>query len=166
MVRVKIISSSKALAMTAAAALSMICATATADTASPFVGTWVLDVRKSTFAPPPAPKSETVTTTAAAGGGYHVAIDTVDADGTKSHMEYITANDGKMVPVSGSEYFDSMVSTQINSRKVKNVFMKAGQPIATGIVSISKSGKTMQGPLSGPDGKGGTWKDHDVFSRQ
>jgi hypothetical protein len=164
--KIKIANSIEALTIAAVAALSIICATAWADTTSPFIGRWVLDVGKSNFAPPPAPKSETVTTTAASGGGYHVVIDTVNADATKSHMEYTTANDGKTVPVSGSEYIDSVVSTQINSHKIKNVFMKAGQPVATGIVSVSKSGKTMEGPLSGPDGKGGTWKDHDVFSRQ
>lgn len=164
--RTKEISSIRVLAITAALTLIMPSLAVSADTTSPFVGKWALVIGKSTFDPPPPPKSETVTTTPATGGGYHVAIDTVNADGTKSHLEYTTANDGKSVPVTGNPDVDSLVSTQINSHKIKNVFMKAGQPVATGTVSVSKSGKTMQGPLSGADGNGGTWKYHDVFVRQ
>ncbi|HTB86994.1 MAG TPA: hypothetical protein VK743_03550 [Steroidobacteraceae bacterium] len=166
MAQTKKISSIGALAAAAAFTFILPSLAVSADTTSPFVGKWVLAIDKSTFDPPPAPKSETVTTTPATGGGYHVVIDSVDADGSKSHLEYTTANDGKSVPVTGNPNIDSLVSTQINSHKIKNVFMKAGQPVATGTVSISKSGKTMEGPLEGPDGNGGTWKYHDVFIRQ
>jgi hypothetical protein len=137
-----------------------------ADTSSTFVGKWVLDVRKSTFEPLPPPKSETIETTHAQVGGYHTSIDTVNADGSISHLEYTTANDGKTVPVIGTGYFDSITSTQVNSKTIINVFMKAGRLVALGLIVASEDGKTMEGPLSGTNSGGSKWMYREVFVRQ
>src|ERR1700733_3356859 len=85
----------------AAAALALLSLTSSADTPNAFVGTWVLNVSKSTFDPPPPLKSSTVTVTPAQGRTVHTIVDIVEADGTSQHVEYTTAFDGKAVPVNG-----------------------------------------------------------------
>jgi len=166
MARSKSITFIRALALTTAAALTVISVASSADTPSPFVGTWVLNVAKSTFDPPPAPKSQTVTITQAAGSTTHVTIDTVEADGSSDRVDYTTGTDGKAVPVTGAPNIDSMTNTLVNPRTAKTVYMKAGKVVSSGIFTVSKSGKTMQGPLSGPNADGSVWKVHSVYARQ
>ena len=67
------------IAFTAVCALALGVATA-AQAPDPLVGTWKLDVAKSTYKPGPAPKSATVVIDAA-GKGIKVAVDAVTADG-------------------------------------------------------------------------------------
>ena len=153
------------LAVTAAAALTMVSRASYADTPNAFVGTWVLNVSKSTFDPPPPLKSNTVTVTQAPGGGVHTTVDIVEADGTAQHVEYTTALDGKAVPLTGYPDADSIIVTQVNARTIKDVFLKAGKTVEKGTFTVSKSGKTMRGPLSGTEGNV-HWKYHYVFERQ
>jgi hypothetical protein len=166
MARSRPITFMRALALTAAAALTVITVASSADTPSPFVGTWVLSVPKSAFDPPPAPKSQTVAITQAAGSTTHVIIDTVEADGSSDRLEYTTGTDGRAVPVTGVPNIDSMTNTLVNPRTAKTVYLKAGKIVSSGTFTVSKSGKTMQGPLSGPNADGSVWKYHYVYARQ
>jgi hypothetical protein len=166
MAQTKPIALIKVLAFSAAATLLMINIAASADTPNPFLGKWVLDVGKSTFDPPPPPKSQTITVTQATGSATHVTIDTVAADGTSDHMDYTSANDGKAVPVTGEKDIDSVVATLLNPRKVKTVYMKAGKTVSSSTVTVTKSGKIMQGPLSGPMPDGSHWTYNNVYRRQ
>jgi hypothetical protein len=165
MARINALMLIKAIAVTAAATLA-VSTVSFADTPSPFVGTWVLNVAKSTFDPPPPLKSNTTTTTEVAGGGLHTVINIVEADGSKTHLEYtIPPGGGKAAPVTGSEYADSILLTQINSRKLKYVLTKAGATVESGTYTISKGGKIMKGRLSGTYDKA-LWKAHFVYDRQ
>src|SRR5271155_5683581 len=117
MARAKPIALMTALALTAVAAFTLSRVASSADTPNPFVGTWLLNVAKSTFDPPPPLKSNTSTTTEVSGGGFHTVIDVVEGDGSTNHMEYtIPPGGGKVVPVTGSAYADSIMLTQVGSR--------------------------------------------------
>jgi hypothetical protein len=165
MARTKIVIFMRALALTASAALIVVSVSA-ADTPNPFVGKWALNVAKSTFDPPQPPKSNTATTTEAPGGGLHTVIDIVEGDGSSNHMEYTIPPGGpKATPVTGSEYADSIIVTQVNARTIKYSLSKAGKTIESGTFTVSKSGKTMGGPLSGTY-ENVHWKDHFVYDRQ
>jgi hypothetical protein len=130
------------------------------------VGKWVVDIAKSTFDPPQPPKSNTATTTEASGGGLHTVVDIVEADGSTTHMEYTIPLDGtKATPVSGSEYADSVSATFVNARTFKYSLSKSGKVIESGTMTVSKSGKTMQGTLSGTF-QNTPWKDHFVYHRE
>ncbi len=146
-------------------ALSIMTGAALATTPNPFVGTWVLNVAKSTFDPPPPLKSHHVVIAAAPEGRLHNSIDIVEADGSPTHLEFTTALDGKAVPVTGYPYADSVMVSQVNAHTQKEVFLKAGKVVETGTFTVSASGKTMQGPLSGTDGNI-SWKYHYIFDRQ
>lgn len=166
MARTNLIAFLKTLAITAAAALALVSVASSADTVSPFVGKWVLNIAKSTFDPPEPPKSNTATITEASGGGLQTNVDIVEADGSKTHMEYTRPPGApKATPVTGnSDYADSIVVTYLNAHTIKYSLSKAGKVIESGTLAVSKSGKTMQGTLSGTY-QNAPWKDHFVYDR-
>ena len=148
---------------TAGLTLASFASSAAAD--DPMFGRWVLNAVKSTCDPPPAPKSQTFTIAEAPGGAVHETIDLVDGDGTKTHMEFTSARDGKYVPVTGSGYADSVSIKQVDPRTFNYALKKAGKRIESGTFKISKDGKSMQGTLSGKDSDV-AWKCHFVSERQ
>jgi hypothetical protein len=148
-----------------ATALALSSFASSADAPDPFVGTWVLSPAKSTCEPLPAPKSHTFRIAKVKGGALHDTIDLVEGDGTKTHIEFTTARDGKFVPVTGSGYADSVSVKQVDPRSFKYAFKKAGKPIESGTFTVSEDGKTMQGSLSGKDTQG-AWKCQWVSERQ
>jgi hypothetical protein len=165
MAQTKTMASIRSLALISTAALMIMSAASSADTSNPFVGTWVLDIAKSTFDPPPPLKSHHVAITAEPEGKFHNSIDIVEGDGTRTHLEFTTALDGKAVPVTGYPYADSVRVSQVGPRTQKEVFLKGGKAVETGSFTVSADGKTMQGPISGTDGKV-SWKYHYIFDRQ
>jgi hypothetical protein len=163
----KTMASIRSLALTATAALVVMSAASSADSSRPFIGKWALDLEKSTFHPGPSGmKSQTVIVTQAPGGATHTVIDTVGADGSTYHVEFTSASDGKSVPTTGDPDSDSVVLTAPNPNTVKEVFLKAGKPTGTGTFTVSKSGKTFQGPMHGTNADGSKWNNHFVYVRQ
>jgi hypothetical protein len=153
-----------ALALTAAA-LVLPSFASSADAPDPFIGTWMLNPAKSSCDPPPSPKSHTFRIAKVKGGAFHDTIDLVEGDGTKTHIEFISARDGKYVTVTGSGYADSVSVTQVDPRTFKYTFKKAKKPIESGTFTVSEDGKTLQGSLSGKDAAG-AWKCNFVSDRQ
>jgi hypothetical protein len=167
MTRTKAMISIRLFALTATAALMVMSAASSADAPGPFIGKWALDLQKSTFHPGPSGmKSQTVIVTAATGVATHTVIDTVGADGSTYHVEFTSASDSKSVPTTGDPDSDSVVLTSVNPNTVKEVFMKAGKVTATGTLTVSKSGKTFQGPFHGTNADGSKWNNHLVYVRQ
>ena len=118
----------------------------------PIVGTWKLDVAKSTYKPGPPPKSATVVIDAA-GKGIKVAVDAVTADGPMK-WGYTSARDGKDSPVTGHPTYDAAAVTRTTPSESTIVFKKAGKAVATVKASVSKDGKTMTTTTDGTDAKG------------
>jgi hypothetical protein len=151
--------------LTAAAALTMISLAAAAESPDPFVGTWVLNIAKSTFDPGPPLKSNTTKITDAGNGALHQVVDYVEGDGTATHLEFTSALDGKEVPLTGGNEADTVIVTRPQPRTAKYVFKKAGKWTESGRFVVSKSGKTMTGSLHGIE-SGAAWKYHYVLDRQ
>jgi hypothetical protein len=167
MLPTKSMASIRLLTLSAAAALMLMGSASSADAPGPFIGKWALDLKKSTFHPGPSGvKSQTVTVTEAPAGATRTVIDTVGADGSTYHVEFTSASDGKSVPTTGDSDSDSVVLTSLNPNTVKEVFMKAGKVTGTGTLTVSKSGKTFQGPFHGTNADGSKWNNHFVYVRQ
>jgi hypothetical protein len=167
MARTKAMISIRSLGLTAAAALLIMNAASSADAPNPFIGKWALNLEKSTFHPGPSGiKSQTVIVTEAPGSATHTVIDTVGADGSTYHVEFTSASNGKSVPTTGDPDSDSVVLTSLNPNTVNEVFLKAGKPTGTGTLTVSKSGKTFQGPFHGTNPDGSKWNNHFVYVRQ
>jgi len=148
-----------------AAALALTSIASAADTADPFVGTWVLNIAKSTFDPGPPMKSHTLRIAKVKGGAFHDTVDLVEGDGSSTHIEFTAPLNGKFVPVTGSGYADSVSATQVTPRSFKYVLKKAGKRIETGTFTVAEDGKTLEGALSGTDA-GVAWKYHFISDRQ
>ena len=74
---------------------------ALAQSSDPRLGTWKLNLAKSTYAAGTAPKSVTYTAEAA-GAGINVTGEAVGADGAVKHSRFTANYDGKDFPIVGS----------------------------------------------------------------
>ena len=139
-------------------------ATGTALAADAVVGTWKLNVAKSTFSPGPVPKSQT-RTYAESAQGMTVTIKTMAADGKESSTTTSFKDDGKPYPVSGNPDFDKISLTRVDASTAHITQTKAGATVGTGVRTVSKDGKTLTVALKGTRA-GGKFDDVSVFDRQ
>ena|SRR5687767_12479390 len=154
----------KGMALTAVFAMAL-GAISGAQTTDPVVGTWRLDVAKSTYKPGPAPKSATVVIDAV-GKGIKVAVNAVMADGTPMKWDYTSARDGKDVPVAGNPNYDTANVTQSSPTEGKIVYKKAGKVVMTNETSVAKDGKSMTVTSKGTDSKGQAVNNVAIYTKQ
>ena len=144
----------KSISVIVGLAALIVASAATAQTTEPIIGTWKLDVAKSSYKPGPAPKSSTLIVEAA-GKGLKVAVDAVNADGSPLKWGFTTLRDGKEeAPVTGNAMFDVVTATRESATAGTNVYKKAGKVVMTTKASISADGKTMTLTSTGTDPKG------------
>ena len=138
--------------ITLAAVCTVALGVAGAQAPDPIVGTWKLDVAKSSYKPGPAPKSATVVIDAV-GKGIKVAVDAVTADGPMK-WGYTSARDGKDSPVTGHPFYETANATQASPTEGTIVYKRAGKTVATTKTAISPDGKTLTVTSTGTDAKG------------
>ncbi|HET7217030.1 MAG TPA: hypothetical protein VFJ02_03245 [Vicinamibacterales bacterium] len=150
-------------------AVTAICALALAIVAGaqapdPIVGTWKMDVAKSTYKPGPPPKSATVVITAE-GKSIKVAVDAEMPSGPMK-WGYTSARDGKDVPVTGNPNYDTANATQTNPHEGTIVYKKDGKTVATTKTSVAKDGKTLTVTSDGTDAKGQAFHNVSHYTKQ
>jgi len=126
---------------------------ALAGSPDPLLGTWVLNVAKSTYTGTTAPKSSTVVYSAA-GEGIHVVAHTVTADGRKLTIEYTAKFDGKDVPVSGSPDYDTQALTWVSDHQITFIRKKVGKEVQTGSITVAADGKSRTAVTDGVNAAG------------
>ena len=109
--------------------------------ANPRIGTWKLDVARSTYQQGEAPGSETRTYLATDDGGIQMAADAVLPSGTKRPSGYRAKYDGKDHPYSGAAG-DTIAITGDGWASDSTIKM-GGKVTQTTHSVISKDGKTM-----------------------
>jgi hypothetical protein len=143
----------------------IVASAARAQAPEPIVGTWKLDVAKSTYKPGPAPKTSTLVIEPV-GKGIKVAVDAVQGDGTPLKWGFTSLRDGKEeAPVTGNPMFDAVLATRTNAYDGTNVYKKAGKQVMTTHVSISADGKVMTLKSSGTDAKGQAIQNVAVYTK-
>lgn len=113
------------------------------QTASNAVGTWKLDLQKSTA--PTKPKSATLRITADSPTAIKYSLSQVDSNGTAAHVSYSGAPDGKPYPVVGSKTYSTAAYTHLNGdTHTANATLttKDGSTV-TQDITLSDDGKTM-----------------------
>jgi hypothetical protein len=138
---------------------------ALAQSSDPRLGTWKLNLAKSTFAAGAAPQSVTFTI-AAAGASDKVTVETVAADGTTTHWGYTASYDGRDNPITGNPSRDTVAATRIDANTVKSVYKKTGKVTVTQTSVISSDGKTISITSTGTDAKGQPVKSVAVYDKQ
>jgi hypothetical protein len=130
-----------------------ICATILLS-ADPVLGTWKLNVRRSTFRPGPGFQNETRTYEEQK-DGVKVTIRTVDARGRLVESVYLTTPDGEQHPVSGSGGpADSVGLKRVDEFTAESTLLHAGKEIAKTTRVVSADGKTMTITYKGLDPRG------------
>jgi len=139
--------------------------TGAALAADPVIGTWKLNVAKSTFSPGPALKSQ-IRSYAESAQGTTLTIKTTAADGKESTATLTFKEDGKPYAVSGNPDFDMVSVTRVDAMTVHSTQTKAGATVGTGVRTVSKDGKTLTFAQKGTHASGGKYDDVLVYDRQ
>jgi hypothetical protein len=128
-------------------------AIALASDSDPIVGTWQLNVAKSTFSGGPAPKSQT-RTYSQTGSSITLVMKTVGADGKEATQQTTYQLDGKDYPITGAADYDGLTGKQVNARSASFTLKKAGKAVGTTTRTVSKDGKHMTSKSSTTSAKG------------
>jgi hypothetical protein len=129
----------------------------------PIVGTWKLNLEKSTY-PIPAPKSMTVTIATAA-SGWTITVDGVGPDGQAQKWGYTSRFDGSESTVSGNPNIDAAVFRSMGTGGIVE-YKKGGRVVSTTSSIISDDGKTMTVTVKVPDAQGRELTIVSVYDRQ
>jgi hypothetical protein len=108
---------------------------------NPLIGTWKLNLAKSTYSPGPPPRSQTITTQAE-GQGLRFTIDTIDAQGNPTKAVLMSIDDGRSYPVTGNPDYDAVSFKQVNDPTAWLIRTKAGKVVQTLVSVVSADGKT------------------------
>jgi hypothetical protein len=127
---------------------------AMAGAADSVVGTWTLNVAKSSFDSGPAPKSQTRTYTEDS-DGINLTVSGVNADGSTVSEQSTFKYDGKAYPVTGAPDFDALSLRRVNGSTVTATHMKNGKKVGVTTRTVSGHGKilTLSVKTTGSDGK-------------
>ncbi|MGA7410456.1 MAG: hypothetical protein WBW33_08215 [Bryobacteraceae bacterium] len=139
-------------------ALLVLCTLGLVAADNPFVGTWKLNVAKSTFNPGPAPQSETVVIRA----DNKVQVTGADANGQAQKWSY-TYTQGTAATITGVP--DATVTETRKGHTTDQVW-KIGKGMQTGHGVISKDGKTMNYTITGTDADGKPASGTSVYEKQ
>lgn len=118
----------------------------------PHVGTWVLSLEKSKYAPGTAPKSQ-ISVFAVAGDGLKVRTRADTTTGT-NNTEYTATFDGKDHPVKGNPDWDTTSLKRIDSHTIEFTRKKAGKVVQTARSTVAKDGKTRTVTVTGVNAQG------------
>ena len=123
----------------AATLLALVPASAFAQ-ADPMIGTWRLNVAKSSYNPGPPPRSGTVTIEAA-GQELKGVNETVDAQGLGPQLQFTITYDGQPHPATGSPQVDATATRRIDASTLQFVGTKGGTVVVTQMLALSPDGR-------------------------
>jgi hypothetical protein len=131
----------------------------------PTIGTWKLNLAKSTYNAGQPPKSTTIVIEAA-GDGTKVTADTVLSDGTSRRISYTATYDGKDSKVTGSPDYDMVSIKRTAPSTTEGERKKGGRVLQTFKRTVSADGKTMTVMSKGISGGGQKVDNVLVYDKQ
>jgi hypothetical protein len=155
----------KNLLVASLAVCSAIVLSSSAFAAENWLGTWKLNREKSSFEPGPGPKSLTLKFKATK-DGIKFTGDGVDAEGKKTHTEFVSKFDGEEVPYKGNPDADTASPNKIDDNSYENTWKKDGKATITSKVVASEDGKTLTITHTGTNSKGETVNSTFVYDKQ
>jgi hypothetical protein len=136
-----------------------------AQAPDPVVGTWELNLAKSTFSPGPAPKSE-MRIYQASGSDLKLTLTGVDGAGKPTSITASYSLDGREHPIIGSPDADSQSIKRVDGLTSEGTLKKEGKVVQTVRRAISKDGKTMTITFKGVNARGQTINNTMVFDKR
>jgi hypothetical protein len=130
-----------------------------------YIGTWKVNLAKSTYSPGPAPKSQT-STVEAEGQGIRITNETINAQGNPAKIVLVEAHDGKFHPVTGNPAYDAESETDISNSASVIIRTKAGRVVQALIAVISPDRKTWTVTNAGVNADGRQYNNVVVREKQ
>ena len=131
----------------------------------PAIGTWVLNVEKSTFTPGPGPKSAT-RTYAQTADGIALTFSGVAADGSAMSGGSTFKYDGKDYAITGTPDYDTLTLKRVNATTVKSTQKKDGKVVGWTTRTVSAHGKVLTLSSKGKNAKGAAVHSVAVYDKQ
>jgi len=128
----------------------------------PVIGSWTLNVARSTGA---VPKSDTRTYTAA-DGGIKLTVKRVSAEGKEISAQTSYKYDGKDYPSTGSSDYDTVSARRIAPHIVEITQKLRGKVVAMTTRTVSRDGKTLTLATRSTNAKGEVVSSTLVFERK
>src|SRR5271170_7265610 len=156
------------LKLVAIAVLSAVAVSPLLAQSNPLLGTWKLNVAKSTYDPSmPAPKSQT-RTVMAHGDSVMYMVEGVAADGKAISYSFTVKYDGKDYPTTGTMPggVDMISIKRIDANNYEATVKKAGKVVGTSKVVISADGKVTTLTAKGMDASGKLISNTSVYDKQ
>lgn len=131
----------------------------------PDIGTWVLNIEKSTFTPGPGPKSAT-RTYAQTADGIALTFSGVAADGSAMSGGSTFKYDGKDYAITGTPDYDTLTLKRVNATTVKSTQKKDGKVVGWTTRTVSAHGKVLTLSNKGKNAKGAAVHSVAVYDKQ
>jgi hypothetical protein len=106
------------------------------------LGAWELDLSRSTFSPGPPPRSE-IRSYQEEHEGIKAEILTVNADGSKVHMQYVASFNDIVAAVTGSQQTDAIRMRKVDSHTAESRLSYQGQVVGIARRVVSQDGRTL-----------------------
>ena len=129
------------ISILAASALAVALPQSAFAQADPLLGTWKLNLAKSSYVPGPAPRSITLNYQGA-GANLTATADTIDPAGKSLRAVYMRIYDGQPHPTTGSPDYDASAYTRLDANTFIISRTKAGKLVEVDTQVISQDGKT------------------------
>jgi hypothetical protein len=131
----------------------------------PLIGTWKLNLAKSTYSPGPPPRSQTATFQAE-GQGLRETLEAINAQGNPANGVFMIFDDGKSYPVTGNPAFDGQSFKRVNESTWWGIRTKAGKVVQTIILAVSADGKTETATNRGVNANGQEFYNVGIYDKQ
>lgn len=144
---------------------ALLAAAAAAGAASPFDGTWILNIGKSHFGPGGAPK-EVVRNYTTTGDQVLMTIVGTRADGSSISALARFRLDGRDYPYTGTSDLDTVSVTGSDARTRIVIARKKGKLLNQSTFTVSSDGRTLTQKVKGRWSSGKAVDDVLVYDRQ
>ena len=132
----------------------------------PHLGTWKLNIAKSTYDPGPPPKSDTRVNELWETDGYTQIVTVVQADGTHTDARLSAHYDGKDYKVTGWPDAETIAVKRVDANTTDFTLKRGGKVVETGNIVLTNNGKTRTITTRGTDAKGQKVNIVAVYDRQ
>ena len=144
-----------ALVLVSLAALLAASPTARTQSTDPWMGTWKVNLAKSTYSPGPEPTVAGTVKMEPMAGGFKTTIDATNPQGQPTHTETVGKFDSKDNPVIGAQTPNTTAAyKRINGRTFEVMGKVDGKPTVTTRVVVSADGKSLTATQTGKNDRG------------
>ena len=138
---------------------------AAAQNYAPWLGTWTLNIEKSTYSPGPPPYKRSTFVIEPWQDGVRVTYEMVRPRGGVIHLEWDGRFDGREYPVQGLEEHVTYAYTRIDDRTYDIVAHMDGRVAASSRTAVAADGRTITTITVGRDAQGREAKTVTVYEK-